>query len=74
MEKFVDGSNGAQYPTANFLLFADSTSMPRFRAGHDTARGIPCEVPTLYAGPETLDMSVPKKPVRRVSLHCWGGH
>ena len=44
MEKFVDGSNGAQYPTANFLLFADSTSAPRFRTGHNTARGIPCEV------------------------------
>ena len=40
----MDGSNGAQYPTANFLLFADETNMPRFRAGHATARGVPCEV------------------------------
>ena len=47
MEKFADGSNGAQYPTANFLLFADTAgSAPRFRAGHGTARGIPCEVST----------------------------
>ncbi len=44
MEKFADGSNGAQYPTANFLLFADTENGPRFRAGHDSARGIPCEV------------------------------
>ena len=45
MEKFADGSNGAQYPTANFLLFADTgNNMPRFRAGRDSARGIPCEV------------------------------
>ena len=49
MEKFADGSNGAQYPTANFLLFADTAgSAPRFRAGHGTARGIPCEVSTAF--------------------------
>ena len=54
MEKFADGSNGAQYPTANFLLFADSTSMPRFRAGRDTARGIPCEVRTAPRHPRLV--------------------
>jgi hypothetical protein len=70
MEKFVDGSNGAQYPTANFLLFADSTSMPRFRAGHDTARGIPCEVQTHLCW--TCDGSGNISNTLRVSCHVFG--